>query len=253
MELTIVGSGNVGTVLGRSLKQKGFSIRQVYSRNPTHAAELAGELNAEAVADLSLIDDKADIYLVTVTDDAIQAVAGHLSLGDKLVVHTAGSVSKEVLHNVSSRYGVLWPMKMIRKTMHELGPVNIVIDGNTETAVQQIQQLAGQFSDNITVAGDEMRLKMHLVAAVVSNFTNHLYHLAADYCLAEQIDFRSFYPIIEETVKQVQHTHPALVQAGPAFRKNTKTLEKHSRLLQEYPSLKKLYDTLSDSIMQTSA
>jgi hypothetical protein len=55
-----------------------------------------------------------------------------ISWQNKLVIHTAGSVSKEILKTSSDKYGVLWPMKMIRKPMNTLEPVTIVVDGNTD-------------------------------------------------------------------------------------------------------------------------
>jgi predicted short-subunit dehydrogenase-like oxidoreductase (DUF2520 family) len=253
MQVTIIGSGNVGTVLGRELVQKGHTIRQVYSRNAMHASTLAGELNAQTVSDLSLIDTDADWYLLTIRDDAIPAVAAQLFLGDKPVLHTAGSVSKDVLKTVSTRYGVLWPLKMIRRSMMQLGAVSIVIDGNSDDMIGQTAQLALQFSGNITRADDELRVKMHMIAAVTSNFTNHLYHLAAEYCARESIDFGVFYPIIEETAKQIQHSHPSQVQAGPAFRGDMKTVETHLQLLSDYPALEKLYEMISLSIIRKTS
>ena len=115
MQVTIIGSGNVATVLGRLLIEKGHRVAEVYSRNPAHAASLANQLQATAVSDLSLLGRRSDFYLLAVTDDALPAVASTLSLPGKLLLHTAGSVSKDVLKNVSDQYGVLWPMKMMRR------------------------------------------------------------------------------------------------------------------------------------------
>jgi predicted short-subunit dehydrogenase-like oxidoreductase (DUF2520 family) len=253
MQVTIIGSGNVGTVLGRSLAQQGHSIRQVYSRNPKHAGILATELGARPVSDLSVIDTGADLYLLTITDDALPAVAAQLLLGDKPVLHTAGAVSRDVLKSVSTRYGVLWPMKMIRGSMMELGAVSIVIDGNTDEMIEKTRQFASQFSTTVSIADDNSRIKMHMIAAVVSNFTNHLYHLSAEYSEREGIDFSIFYPIIEETARQVQHSHPSQTQAGPAFRGDIKTVEKHKQLLLEYPALERLYEMISFSILEKTS
>jgi predicted short-subunit dehydrogenase-like oxidoreductase (DUF2520 family) len=251
MQVTIIGSGNIGTVMGRIFMQAGHTIKQVYSRNAAHAAELAIQLKANAISDLAGVDSGADIYLLAVTDDALPAVASELSLGDSLVIHTAGSVSKEVLKNVSKRYGVLWPVKMIRKSMTTLEPVSIVVDGNTAEAATEIENIARLFSPTITRAGDAERVKMHMLAAVTTNFPNHLYHLAADYCAAEKIDFSFFYPLIEETARQIKENHPKQVQAGPAFRGDRQTLQIHEQLLEVYPQLQAVYKALSGSISQS--
>ena len=251
MQVTIIGSGNVATVLGRLLLQNGHQIVQVYSRNANHAAALANQLGAGVVTDLALLNTTADVYLLAVTDDALVTVAAELFLKDALVLHTAGSVSKEILKSVSSNYGVLWPMKMIRKSMITLEPVTIVVDGSSEKVIQQIERLAYGFSPVVTRAGDSLRIKMHMVAALTSNFTNHLYHLAADYCTKENIDFGFFYPLIEETVQQIQTDHPKRVQAGPALRGDKQTLEKHRLLLEQYPQIQKLYKNISESIQES--
>ncbi len=251
MRVTIIGSGNIATVFGRILFENGHSILQVFSRNAVHADELAKQIGARSVSDLNMINTNADLYLLTVTDDALASVADKLLLKDKLVVHTAGSVSKEILKTVSSRYGVLWPMKMIRKSMTSLIPVTIVVDGSSEAVTVQIEQLARQFSPSVTRADDSLRIKMHMLAAITSNFTNHLYHLAADYCAREKIDFSFFYPLIEETAQRIQTIHPEMVQAGPAFRSDLQTLDKHRLLLEQYPQMQKLYLEMSASIQES--
>ena len=248
MEVVLIGSGNIATVLGRLLQQNCYRISQVYSRNRAHAEILAAELKAVPIADLPLLNRNADLYIVAVTDDALPRIAAELSLENALVIHTAGSVSKEILKNASTQYGVLWPMKMIRKTMQTIRPATIVIDGNSEKVIQRVEAIARGFSETITIADDHLRTKMHMLAAVTSNFSNHLYQLAADYCEQENIDFSLFYPIIEETAIRIQSTHPKGVQAGPAMRGDRQTLETHQQLLQKYPQLAQLYTVLSNSI-----
>lgn len=248
MQVVIIGSGNVATVLGRLMVNNGHKVLQVWSRNAQHTATLAAELNAEAITDITAISKEADLYLLAVTDSALAAMVSQLSLGDKLLVHAAGSVSLSVLKPASSRYGVLWPMKMIRKQMQTLTPVTIFIDGNTEEVMQELETLAGEFSDTVSRANDEARAKMHLLAAITSNFTNHLYHLANHYCEAENIPFRLFLPLIEDTVSQLRVSHPREMQAGPAFRNDSATLERHRKLLDQYPDILKVYDAMTASI-----
>lgn len=251
MQVTIIGSGNVATVMGKVLLDKGHSIRQVVGRNREVTHALAGQLQASAVYNYADVKVHEGIYLLAVSDAVVAGVAARLSLGDNLLVHTAGSVSKEVLQKASTRYGVLWPMKMIRKNMNDLAPVTMVTDGNTEEVIREIEILADVFSAATIRADDVLRSKMHMVAAFTSNFSNHLYHLAADFCTAEKIDFRLFYPIIEATVQSLQQQHPALTQAGPAFRGDRITEAKHLDLLENYPQAKHLYELMSESIRKS--
>lgn len=248
MQVVIIGSGNIATVLGRLMFKNGHRIMQVWSRTEANATILAKQLEADAITDIAQIDQGADLYLLAVTDSAMAETAAKLVLKDQLVVHTAGAVSKDILQYTSTRYGVLWPMKMIRKTMTAIDPASVVIDGNTTAVINQITALAHEFSHLVTSADDATRSKMHLLAAITANFPNHLYHLAADYCAAQHIDFSLFYPIIADTARQIQTAHPREVQAGPAFRDDITTLQKHEALLQDYPGLLKVYEVMSESI-----
>lgn len=250
MTVALIGSGNVATVLGRELMAHGHSLQQVWSRSPAHARQLADELGAAVVPDLQQLTPGLDLYLIAVSDDGLQSVADGISLNDELIVHTAGSVSREILRNCSQHYGVLWPMKMIRKNMPRLGEVTMVVDGSDKTVTQRLAAIAGQLSRTVTTADDELRIRLHMLASVTANFTNHLYRLAADYCEAEGIDFSLLYPIIQDTASRIRSSHPAEVQAGPAFRKDLITLEKHKALLRDYPQLAALYEAISASIMK---
>jgi predicted short-subunit dehydrogenase-like oxidoreductase (DUF2520 family) len=252
MQVTIIGSGNVATVMGRVLKEKGHHIHEIYSRNLLHAQVLADELNAKTLRDLSSIDKNADLYLIAVSDDVLEGIAVQLSLQNKLVVHTAGSVSKEVLKSTSTNYGVVWPMKMVRKNIPVLAPVTIVVDGNNETVTGQLKQFATIFSPGIITADDETRAKLHMLASFTLNFSNHLFRLAADYCAAENLDFSLFYPLIEESVQRLSANHPRDLQAGPAFRGDRQTIEKHLAILGEYPRAAEVYRAMTESILSIS-
>ncbi len=249
MQVTIIGSGNVATVIGRLLFNNGHKIHQVFSRNEQNAATLAKSLHASYTSNLLSIDNSSDLYLIAITDDAMKLVCSSLFLHDKWVIHTAGAVSMEILKNTSSNYGVLWPMKMIRKSMDTLLPITWVIDGNSDFMIKEINTLALGLSPNVINADDTIRLKMHVAATITSNFTNHVLQVAADYCLNEKIDFQLFLPMIEEIVKQMQYDHPKNLQAGPAFRGDLKTIEKHSKLLLAYPEVNDLYLYMSNRIM----
>lgn len=251
MQVVLIGAGNIATVIGKVIFQKGFSIPQVYSRNIEHAAALAQLLKAEAINDLKLLMPDADCYIIAVPDNAMASVLEQIHLKDQLVIHTAGSMPIHILQNLSSRYGVLWPMKMIRKEMQTLEPVQIFVDGNSEETIEDIKKLATELSSTVSAADDITRQKLHLMATITANFSNHLYHLSAAYCEKEGIDFSLIHPIIMETATRIQTNHPSKLQAGPAFRADYNTIQKHLSLLKGNEQLLKLYEVLSDSIHQT--
>jgi predicted short-subunit dehydrogenase-like oxidoreductase (DUF2520 family) len=251
MRVTLIGSGNMATYLGKQFMQNGHTIAQVFSRQLLHASQLAQLLQAEPINSFGLIHQEADLYIIAVKDAAIADIANAISLPQKLVLHTSGAVSKNILNTISNCYGVYWPLKMIRKNTEISTDLTAVMDGNNTDALQQIKQIFTPFSAMLITADDAMRAKMHLLASFTANFSNHLYKLAADFCAAEQIPFNSFYPIIQETAIAIQTKEPSLLQAGAAFRADASTMHQHLELLQNHPSMQELYKAISNSILST--
>ncbi|MEO6674054.1 MAG: NAD(P)-binding domain-containing protein, partial [Ginsengibacter sp.] len=95
MKVVIIGSGNVATVLGKIIQNAGHDIVQVLSRNEYNAKTLAAIFGCVYGDYISTPYKDADIYLFAITDNALHHLDPHLQLENKLVVHTAGSVSKD--------------------------------------------------------------------------------------------------------------------------------------------------------------
>lgn len=250
MRVVIIGSGNVATVMGRLLKKSGHEIIRVVSRNPDHARILASELQCPFSDNNSTVDNTADIYLVAVNDSALYELNKSFTVGTKLILHTAGSVPKDVLKDISVNYGVIYPLQSLRKEMEYTEDIPFLIDGNSEETLTVTEDFARTLSGKVAKASDEERLKLHVAAVVVSNFTNHLYALAEEFCKKEHVDFNLLAPLIKETAVRVETHSPATVQTGPAMRNDVFTLDKHLRLLSNYPRLKYIYLKLTDSIMK---
>ena len=253
MKVVLVGSGNVASVLGRMIKRSGHSILRVISQDAEHARILADELGCRYGAIGESFNDHADLYIIAVKDEAIPAIKDHMHVDSRPVVHTAGSVSKNVLKGISSNYGVIYPLQSLRKEVEPSQLVPLLIDGNSTETITLLQDFAKTISPNVALASDEERLKMHVAAVVVSNFTNHLYALAEEYCKKEKVDFKLLAPLIEETAHRVAHASPALLQTGPAARKDKHTIEKHLALLEDDKQLQAIYKMLTESIMEKSA
>lgn len=250
MRIVIIGSGNVASVLGRLCKKNGHEIIQIISRNAEHAKALATELNCGFADHSGAIDKNAELYLVAVIDGALYELNNSIHLGNKMILHTAGSVPKDVLKDISVNYGVLYPMQSLRKEMEYSTDIPFLIDANTEETITLVEDFAGTLSSIVTKANDEERLKLHIAAVVVSNFTNHLYALAEDFCKKENIDFSLLVPLIKETAQRLETISPARSQTGPAARNDIFTLDKHIRLLANHPRLKYIYLKMTDSIMK---
>ena len=250
MQVIIVGTGNIATVLSKLIVANGYIISEIVGRDYTKALQIAKPIGANATTDFATINLEADLYIIAVTDHAIEGIAKQLHLVDKLVVHTAGSINKNVLNMASNKYGVLWPLQTLRKEMSDMPTIPFVIDANNSDALNALEIFAKSLSPQCYRANDEERVKLHLAAVVASNFTNHLFALAENYCRTEGLNFKLLLPLITETVKRIHNQLPQKSQTGPAIRGDVETMEKHLNLLNNYASLQKIYQLLSASIGQ---
>jgi predicted short-subunit dehydrogenase-like oxidoreductase (DUF2520 family) len=251
MNIVIIGSGNVATVLGRKFRAAGHTILQVYSRNASSGSQLAYELDTESTNYKSMINKNADVYIVAVSDNAIRDATDDLKLRGKVVAHTAASVPKEILKDVSDHYGVFYPLQSLRKEMKVFTEFPVFFDASDDTAKKVLEKLAHSIArENVTEAGNDERLKLHVAAVFVSNFVNHLYTLTENYCRKEGLDFKQLWPLIEETALRIKDISPKKVQTGPAMRNDSDTIHKHLELLKDHPQMKSLYVLLTESIQQ---
>lgn len=249
MNITIIGTGNVATVLGQKLSRASHKIVQVLGRNNEKTLRLANFLNAEPCMDWSDLSKHSDLYLIAISDKALYELPDDFRCNG-LVVHTAGSVNKDVLKKISSRYGVFYPVQSIRSNSSPEIEIPIMVDANSTADISELVELASTITDEVASTNDDKRLHLHLAAVIVNNFTNHLYTLADDYCKHQDINFELLFPLIMETANRLQFNSPSSMQTGPAIRKDITTIEKHLQLLEHEPQLKKFYKIFSDDIME---
>ncbi len=249
MKIVFIGTGNVAQVLARKFQAAGQAIVQVYGRNKPAAEAMADMVNATACSSWEGITLQADLYVIAISDSALTTATIGLRLSNQLVVHTAGAVPMERLKDISAQYGVLYPFQTIRKEVEPLPPIPFLVDGCSRSVKDRLLELAGTISDKVIIANDTQRMQYHFCAVMTNNFSNYLYVLADDYCNRHGLDFNALLPLIDETAHRLHRFSASQVQTGPAIRKDLTTIQQHLVLLQNEPSLKNLYQLLSDNIL----
>jgi pyrroline-5-carboxylate reductase len=90
--ITIIGVGNVGSALAMALHAAGFQIRQLFTRHPERIQDILDQTGAAYTDRFEEIDNRSDLYIASIKDDALAELAEALRLGNQLIVHTAGAV-----------------------------------------------------------------------------------------------------------------------------------------------------------------
>lgn len=250
MKIVFVGSGNTATVLGRLIKKSGHEVVQVVSRSLENAKTLANELNADYDVFTTPVLADADIYIIALQDHVLTTLDNYPGLKNKFVVHTAGSVSINVLEKCSDRFGVLYPLQTLSKFTDHIPEIPFMVDGNTADTLNTVMQFANTLSVTVTHANDKQRSSYHIAAIFAANFANHMYALAEIYCQGEHIEFKNILPLISEIDDKVRKYSPFLTQTGPAMRNDVFTISRHLEALSRYPELKYMYLKLTEDIVK---
>ena len=251
MKVTLIGAGNLATQLGKSLKKAGVIISQVYSRTEDSARTLAELLEAEWLTDIKALRDEADIYIFSVKDSVLCELISEVckSRGDKLFLHTAGSMPMSCFEGKALRYGVFYPMQTFSKTKDvDFERVPVFIEGNSIETEDVIRSLANKVTQRVIRLSSADRKYLHLAAVWACNFTNYCYTVASDILGEHGIPFDVMLPLINETTDKIQKISPMEAQTGPAVRGDRNVMNKQLELMNGKEDLQELYQMLSKGI-----
>ena len=271
MKIVLIGAGNLATHLGKALHAAGHDMVQVFSRTMQSAETLASLLDAEPLTDIAQVRDDADVYIFSVKDSALVQLVAQLcrheadGLGEdgavnalrkakkgeheRVFLHTAGSMPMSVFKGMAQHYGVLYPMQTFSKQREvDFSIIPCFVEANDEFAQKQIEGLAREISGRVYLLSSEDRKYLHLSAVFACNFANHCYAISQELLEEDGIPFDVMLPLINETAAKVHEMKPKDAQTGPAVRYDENVIDKQSKLLENHPHFKKVYDSMSKSI-----
>lgn len=250
VRVVMLGSGNVATHLARALHSAGADVVQVYNHHISGAERLAAEVGAAATAAVDEIADDADLYIISVTDDAIAPLAEALGKRGGVWVHTSGTTPASVLAPVTGSYGVLYPLQTFSRDVEvDMSSVPIFTEAATPEALELVDSVARSISRTVSHADSEKRKLLHISAVFACNFTNHLWSFSVDILreAGEKLDVLR--PLIEVTLAKALAAGPDAGQTGPARRGDLGTISRHLEALPEGEA-RELYRRLSESILK---
>ncbi|MCT4646414.1 MAG: DUF2520 domain-containing protein [Carboxylicivirga sp.] len=250
MDIVIIGSGNVATHLSQALFAQKHVIKQVYSRSLANANDLAQKVGAEPINNFKELLSDADLYIISVKDDAIQYVVKSMPDLKGIVTHTAGSIGLEVLDKFSNS-GVFYPFQTFTKHSDvDFSQVPVLIESDNKAHTTLLMDLARQISEHVIEASSKQRGDLHIAAVFACNFVNHMYRLAEETLNDSGLSFELLKPLIAETANKVKQLSPSQTQTGPASRNDQQIISKHINALLDKPEHHEVYQLLTNSILK---
>lgn len=244
--IALIGYGHVGRAfvkffLNEGLEQVTLCVRE---SKGSQFPDLPGNVRlVHHTKDIGAVD----FVLICVRDQEVRAVVEQLPI-ETPIAYTSGSI---LLSELSTRHrvGVFYPLQSFAGIAEDnVRRIPILIEARDEEMSGFLRDFALQHFDTVQAMSSEDRAKLHIAAVMVNNFVNHLFTLAHDWTVANQLDFNLLLPLIHETVQKIMDHSPASVQTGPAKRGDFQVVQRHLDLLDG--RTKELYGLFSQSISE---
>lgn len=249
LKVTVIGSGNVAQHLIKVfLQTKEVSLVQAFARQPKSLLHLLPK--EKITKDYNALHE-ADVYIISVTDNVINEVSSLLPFKNKLVVHTSGTSSIDVLDG-KNRKGVFYPLQTFSKSKEvDFSSIPLCLEAENEEDYKTLELLAKAISNKVYNISSEQRKSLHVAAVFVSNFVNHMYVIGSEICETNNVPFEVLQPLIQEVANKITALSPKEAQTGPALRNDTKTIEKHIEFLKD-SNYQDIYKLLTQSIQNVT-
>lgn len=240
-QVCLVGTGNVASHMAPALASN-HELLAIASRSRNRAAELSRDLKLlpGANAGFTLSEVRAlepPVILISVADKALNdvvAAIGSLKY-NPLVLHTSGTIDKEVLSPISPRTGILYPLQTFTKGEKvDLSQVPFFIEASSADDLAIIRDLANEFSTRVYEADAEHRRALHIAGVFTSNFTNVLLECVEHVLAPAGYGLDVVRPLVEATISKAYAITPHEAQTGPAIRGDKAVIARQQASLPEY-------------------
>ena len=235
MKVVLIGRGRVATNLLPALQKAGHEVVSVNSRT------------------LEELPTKADVYIISVKDSALQEVARQATKGreSQLFVHTAGSMPMNIFSGLATHYGVLYPMQTFSKErLVDFNDISLFLETTDDVSMERLKMLAETLTPHVYELDSAGRKHLHLAAVFACNFVNHCYALSAEVLAANGLPFSVMLPLVDETAQKVHELAPREAQTGPAVRGDQNVMQMQASMLEGKPEVKAIYEALSNDIQR---
>jgi len=254
-DISIIGTGALGTALARALIENGYVLKSLYNRTDSKAGKLGAQLHAGRTGAFpSSPDELGDLVFLTVTDDAIGDVARTLGetgqdFTGTTAVHCSGNLTSEILEPLREKGASVAAFHPIQTFAGASGPdvfegIHISIEGDEEAA-GLLREVAERLGAECLPIAKEAKPYLHAGAVMASNYLVTLLEAAvkiAEMGGVEPISAqRALMPLVRTALENASSSDLSDALSGPVARGDIRTVKMHLELLEQNPRLLALY------------
>lgn len=255
-KIAIIGCGNVAWHLALKLKKQKHTQLYVYNHKANKELTVfKNELGVHTSSNLNSIISDADAYFICVSDNAITNVIkkiNYLPTTSQLLI-TSGNFDLKQVDKRWKNVSIFYPLQTFSKQDEiKWKDLSLIIEASNSTCEKKVIEYANWFTNEVLKLNYDQRLKLHMCAVLVNNFTNSLY-VEADKLMRsiqKDLNIKTLYPLIKQGTKKLKHLTPKEAQTGPAKRKDNEVIEKHLTQLRSNKDLSQLYSLFTQLIQK---
>jgi predicted short-subunit dehydrogenase-like oxidoreductase (DUF2520 family) len=258
--LGFVGGGRVGRALGRRLRELGWKVGAVVTRNESSArsaVRFIGEGTPQAGLSRRIL--ASSVILITTPDAAIEQVAGELArIGGEewighVVLHTSGALDSGVLRalrDCGAATGSMHPLQTFSGVaVPPLEGKLFAIEGDI-VAVRTARKIARALGAAPTPVDARKKPLYHAAGALAAGHALVVVESAVQLLMSLGIKraeaIRALLPMTKQVLQNYERLGPRAAWTGPLARGDHEVVAKHVSVLQDYsPEYKEAYEALN--------
>lgn len=257
----IIGTGKLGTSLGRALHRYGIPITAISDSSPEAARESLSLLDDAdtVIAPVQAAVGMADLIILTVPDDSLTAVVDQLRNArirweEKTVFHCSGlhgAALLDPLREQGARTASVHPIQSFAEK--DGGPesfrgITFGIEGDAN-ALDQARFLIEMLGGRVLVLDPKQKPLYHAACSIASNLFVSLIGLAVELLKETGMEsasaFTALTPLIRGTLKNMMDSGPKASLTGPLKRGDIDSVASHLNALEKDPDASAVYRRLS--------
>ncbi len=248
--LSIIGAGRVGRAIGRRLRELGWKIGAVVTSSEPTARKAVRSIGAgHAHAFLTRQVLAAQVILITTPDHSVVEIAEELArvgaeeLGGKIVLHTSGALSSDVLGPVrrcGAAVGSMHPLQTFSGVgVPPLEGKVFAIEGDTAAVrvARQIARALGAIPVHIDGAKKPL---YHAAGALAAGNVLALMEAATRLMTASGMKrreaVRALLPLTRQVLENFERLGPRAAWTGPLSRGDYGVVAAHMEAMKDLPA-----------------
>ncbi|MDE6134092.1 MAG: DUF2520 domain-containing protein, partial [Muribaculaceae bacterium] len=166
------------------------------------------------------------------------------------VLHTSGTIPKEVLAPMSARKGIIYPLQTFsRDACVDISSVPFFNEADSDADLSLADSIASAISRSVHHADESHRRILHIAGVFSCNFPNVLLECTQRILAEAGYGLEVVEPLVRATVDKAFSIGPHAAQTGPARRGDTQVIERQQAALP--PDLAGIYKILTQTILKS--